>query len=105
MSASLPFGAPASTHFTIVSISRSLRLLSLRNFNDCSESANQGGISRAATRRLIAFAHGLASSYVSSDIGAISPGRWHETQDRNRIGATFFVNVGASAAAARPGLM
>jgi hypothetical protein len=52
-----------------------------------------GGISRNDTRVLIARAHGRTSSYVISDIGAISPGRWHLTQDRCRIGATSFVNV------------
>src|SRR5262245_33089968 len=30
-----------------------------------------------------------------SDIGAISPGRWHVTQLAERIGATSRVNVGA----------
>ena len=35
-----------------------------------------GGISRETTRCLIERAHGRTSWYVSSDIGAIWPGRW-----------------------------
>ena len=45
-----------------------------------------------------------------SDIGAISPGRWHVTQERWRIGATSLVNVTCCAASgaehrARPAMM
>jgi len=39
-------------------------------------SMNQGGISRLETFALMDRAHGRASWYVSSDIGAIIPGRW-----------------------------
>src|SRR5262245_18389406 len=35
-----------------------------------------------------------------SDIGALVPGRWHDLQDRWRMGATSLVNVTAVAAAA-----
>jgi hypothetical protein len=65
----------------------------------CCGSANHGGISRASTRSLIARAHGRACSYVSSDIGAIWPGRWHAWQFFWRIGRTSLVNVAGAAAA------
>ena len=53
----------------------------------------QGGISRASTFRLIDRDHGRTSSYVTSDIGAIAPGRWQLWQLRCRIGSTSFVKV------------
>ena len=62
-------------------------------------SAPQGGISRAITLALIAFAHGRASSYDSSDIGATSPGRWQFAHLLNMIDATSFANVGAACGA------
>src|SRR5688500_18378499 len=95
MSAALPRAAPASTHAAIVSISFCDRLMSLRIGNDCVMSAPQGGISRATTFALIAFAHGRASSYESSDIGATSPGRWQFAHLPYMIGATSLANVGA----------
>src|SRR5205823_8946362 len=49
--------------------------------------------SRAATFALIDFAHGRASWYVNSGIGAMAPWRWQFWQDRWRIGAMSFVNV------------
>src|SRR3954462_121472 len=52
-----------------------------------------GGICRAPTRAAIDFAHGRASSYVISDIGAILSGRWHDSHFCWKIGATSFVNV------------
>ncbi len=54
---------------------------------------NHGGISRAATFSLIDLAHGRASPYVSSDIGAMLPGRWHAWQFSWKMGAMSFVNV------------
>ena len=58
-----PFGAPASTHFTMVEICASLRE---RSFWKCWMptflSMCQGGICRAATRALIERAHGRVSS-------------------------------------------
>jgi len=65
-------------------------------------SRGHGGISRAATRRLIAAAHGRASSKVSNDIGAIMPGRWQLWQCCRRIGATSFVKTGGGVCAAGP---
>src|SRR6476660_5837319 len=53
----------------------------------------QGGISRAATRDLMALAHGRVSSYVTSDIGAIDPSLWQDSHFSWKIGATSFVNV------------
>src|ERR1700681_420460 len=94
MSAGLPCGAPASTHLTIVAISASLNDGSFLYFwIPIVLSTNHGGISRLVTRSFIARAQGRASLYVISDIGAISSGRWHRTQERLRIGATSFVNV------------
>src|SRR5258706_2042514 len=43
----------------------------------------------------MARAHGRASSKVSSDIGATSPGRWQTWHFAWRIGATSLVNVTA----------
>ena len=74
-----PRGAPESTHLAIVSISVALRLRSSLN-RPYRGSAPHGGISRLATFARIDFAQGRASSYDTSDIGAISPGRWHPTQ-------------------------
>src|SRR5262247_1526254 len=94
MSAGLPSGAPASTHLTIVSTSRSLSDRSL--LKCCTPtflSMNHGGISRAATFSLIDRALGRTSAYVSSDIGAMLPGRWQTWQLLWKMGATSFVNV------------
>src|SRR3712207_6803078 len=74
MSLSSPFGAPASTHAAMVSMSFCDRLGSFLNF-PCAGSADHGGISRFTTRCLIARAHGRTSSYVISDIGADIAGR------------------------------
>ncbi len=66
-----------------------------------------GGIWRVATRSLIDRAHGRASWYVTSDIGAIEPGSWHDWHLAWKIGATSLVNVtcfGASAANAEPAI-
>src|SRR6185436_16336840 len=64
-----------------------------------------GGICRAPTREAIDFAHGRASSYVTSDIGAMPSARWHDSHFSWKIGATSFVNVtgvAGSAATATP---
>jgi hypothetical protein len=60
-SAGLPRGAPASTHFTIVSICGWLRRASLANV-PCAGSANHGGICRFETFSLIDRAQGRTSS-------------------------------------------
>src|SRR5687767_11927981 len=99
MSAALPRTAPPSTHAAIVSISFCDRLMSLRIGNVCVMSAPQGGISRATTFDLIAFAHGRASSYESSDIGATSPGRWQLAHLPYMMGATSLAKVGAEVGA------
>ena len=57
----------------------------------------QGGMLRDATRSRIERAHGRASSYVCSDIGAIESGRWHDSHLFWKIGATSLVNVGTAA--------
>jgi hypothetical protein len=95
-----PFGAPASTHFTIVSISLSLSERSFSNsWMPIVLSMCQGGICRAATRFLIERAHGRDSSNVTSDIGAIESGRWQASHLFWKIGAMSLVKVGACAAA------
>src|SRR5688572_3549480 len=99
MSAALPRAAPPSTHAAIVSISFCERLMSLRIGKVSVMSAPHGGISRATTFDLIAFAQGRASSYDSSDIGATSPGRWQFAHLPYMIGATSLANVGAACAA------
>ena len=61
-------------------------------------SMNHGGIrsgslsGREVLSRM-ARAHGRTSSYVTSDIGAMEPGRWHAWHERWSIGATSRVNV------------
>src|SRR5205823_5446591 len=62
-----------------------------------------GGIWRAPTREAIDLAHGRASSYEMSDIGAMLSGRWHDSHFAWKIGAMSLVNVGAAfgASAAR----
>ena len=63
MSFASPFGAPASIHRTIVSICESLNDRSYLNcWIPTPLSMCHGGICRAATRVLIDFAHGRASS-------------------------------------------
>ena len=107
MSFGSPCGAPASTHFTIVSSCSSVSERSFLNFwMPTLRSICHGGICRSATRVLIDFAHGRASAKVISDIGAIESGRWHASHFSWKIGAMSFVNVGvfgASAAAAAAG--
>src|SRR5260370_14074068 len=52
-----------------------------------------GGIWRVTTRSLMAFAQGRVSWYVTSDIGAAVPLRWHSSHLACRIGATSLANV------------
>src|SRR6185295_10120297 len=59
----------------------------------------QGGMVRSEMRARIDRAHGRASAYVTSDIGAIESGRWHASHLSWKIGATSLVNVGALAGA------
>src|SRR4051812_41654355 len=99
-SASLPFGAPPSTHATMVSICACVRLRSLRIFSECAGSAPHGGISRETTLFLMTFAQGRTSSYDVRVIGATSPARWQLAQLLNTIGATSLVKVGAVAGVA-----
>src|SRR3954468_3065630 len=83
----LPAGAPASAHAARVSIWFALSRRSLEN-SPTSGSANHGGICFAWVLVLIDRAHGRASSYEISDIGATSPGRWQVWQLFWRIGRT-----------------
>src|SRR6476661_3066453 len=77
----------------MVALSASLSRHSLVNL-PYAGSACHGGIVPPFTFCAIARAHGRASLKVSSDIGAISPGRWHVVQFANRIGATSLLYVG-----------
>src|SRR5688572_8390514 len=54
----------------------------------------------SATLAAIDRAQGRASLYVNSDIGATSPGRWHEVQLAKKIGATSLLKVGTGPRAA-----
>src|SRR5205085_11436884 len=92
-SLSSPFGAPLLAHRSSTDRSSSLRLRSLANF-PCALSACHGGITPSPTLSRISLARGRTSSYVNSDIGPISPGRWHPVQFLYRMGATSLVNVG-----------
>ena len=99
MSLMSPFGMPPSTQRTRVAISSSE---SDRSFLKCWMptvlSMCHGGIWRETTRALIDCAHGRVSSKVTSDIGAMYPGRWHAWHFSWRIGATSLVNTGVAAA-------
>src|SRR5262249_24479972 len=88
----LPSAAPWSTHAATVSISTWLSLRSFEKEPKCG-SALQGGISCVTTLSLIERAQGLASLYVSRDIGANSQGLWHSAQFLKIIGATSLSKV------------
>src|SRR3954466_10890876 len=90
MSLGSPFGAPLATHRKIVLFSCSVSPRSLRNV-PWGASACQGGMSPSAILSRMSLGRGRKSSYASNDIGPISPGRWHDVQFLNRIGATSFV--------------
>ena len=62
-------------------------------------SANHGGISRETTFALMARAHGRASRYDSSDIGATWFGRWQLAQLFSRMSPTCSLYVGVPSAA------
>src|SRR5436190_14802326 len=83
----LPAGAAASAQAARTSISCALSLRSFEKRPN-SASANHGGICFACVLVLIERAHGRASSYEISDIGATSPVRWHVWQLFWRIGRT-----------------
>ena len=75
----LPFGEPPATQASSVFRSSSLSRRSFSNV-PAGASACQGGMCPSPTSSRIALAYGRTSSYVSSDIGAISPGRWQVVQ-------------------------
>src|SRR5262249_14035197 len=52
-----------------------------------------GGICRPPTRAAIDLAHGRASSYVTSAIGAIPSARWQDSHFAWKMGATSLVYV------------
>src|ERR1700682_1868504 len=87
-----PSVAPWSAQETKVLMSAWLSRRSLAKWPYCG-SANQGGIFWLTTATFIAFAQGRASLYVSSDIGATSPGRWQPWQFFCKIGSTSRLNV------------
>src|SRR5260370_42096054 len=64
-----PSGAPLSAQEASVAICSAVSLRSLEKWPTLG-SANQGGIFCVTTAALIALAHGRASVYVSSDMGA-----------------------------------
>ena len=103
MSAGLPRGAPPSTQRTTVSISAAVSDRSFLNaWIPTVRSTCHGGICRVDTRSRIDRAQGRASRQVTSDIGAMDPGRWHASHLAWKIGATSLVNVGAASSAAAP---
>src|SRR5579859_3041373 len=61
-----------------------------------------GGICRVITRWRMAFAQGRVSSYVTSDMGASEPLRWHSWHRSWKIGAISLANVTALAVSAGP---
>src|SRR5690348_12333846 len=87
-----PWGAPASTQPAMVSISFSVRWRSFFH-SPCFGSACHGGMRRWTTTSLICFADDLAFSYLSSEKGPISPGRWHSTHRFWKIGSTSLWKV------------
>ncbi len=64
----------------------------------------QGGIWRVITRWRMDLAQGRVSSYVTSDMGAMEPGRWHSWQRAWKMGAMSLVKVTGRAAASEPAL-
>src|SRR5580658_930224 len=92
-----PSGAPLFAQVTSVSTSAGLSVRSLAKWP---YSANHGGIFLVTTATFMALAHGRASWYVISDIGATSPGRWQPWQFFCRMGRTSLLNVGELAAMA-----
>ena len=89
-SLSSPFGAPPSTHATMVSISLSRQPRIVLERRRAPGRRPTAASRRATTRCLIDLAHGRAASNVVSDIGANIVGRWHSTQLLLKIGATSF---------------
>src|SRR5688572_21005577 len=92
----LPFLAPPATQASSVCFSSSVSLRSFSNV-PAGASACHGGMCPSLTSSLMALAYGRASSYVKSDIGAISPGRWQVVQFLQSMGATSLVNGEAAA--------
>jgi len=92
LSLASPSGAPLSAHAVRTPISSWLSRRSLAKWPYCG-SANHGGIFCASTAAFMAFAQGRASEYVSRDIGATSPGRWHSWQFFCNTGRTSLLNV------------
>src|SRR6185369_9074802 len=92
LSLASPSGAPLSAHAEITSISSGLKRRSLAKCPYFG-SANQGGIFCVTTAALSALAQGRASEYVSSDMGATSPGRWHSWQFFCKTGRTSLLKV------------
>src|SRR6185295_14056826 len=99
MSAGFPCGAPLSAHRTIVLISSSESDRSFLYWRMPTVlSRCQGGMSRLATRWRIDWAHGRASSYDTSDMGADVPAWWHASHLAWKMGATSRENVTGSCA-------
>src|ERR1700736_4611814 len=96
-----PSGAPLLAQAVRVSMSARDSDRSLENLPKCG-SAYHGGMRLRITASRIAAAQGRASLYVSSDIGAASPGRWQPWQFFWSIGATSLLNVTADSLATRP---
>ena len=91
-----PCGAPASTHFTMVSSSWFVSESSFLNLvMPTVRSIWNGGIECSSTRALMERAHGRDCCQVCSDIGAIDSGRWQASHFCWKIGATSLVKVGA----------
>src|SRR5579883_3035324 len=100
-----PSGAPASTHAAIVEISWLDRWRSFFHAPTFG-SACQGGMRRLTTTSLICLAEDFAFSYLRSEKGPMSPGRWHSTQRFWKIGSTslWYVTLPDGAAPAAAGL-
>src|SRR5471032_1331085 len=87
-----PSSEPPPTHAAIVASSWSERRRLLANSPNAG-SAPHGGIARSMTALRIALAHGRASLTLVSDIGAISPARWHDAQFLLKMGAMSLLKV------------
>src|SRR6185295_8200082 len=59
-------------------------------------SGSHGGMWRWRVAFAIFSARFTASAYVNKENGATSPGRWHDAQLANRIGAMSLLNVTAA---------
>jgi hypothetical protein len=88
----VPDGVPPLTQVRSTFSSRALSASALRK-RPGALSTCHGGMCPPSSSALIDSPHGTASACVSSDMGAMPPGRWHSAQRARTIGSTSSVKV------------